>query len=434
METLRLGSRGPDVQLLQLALTRSGETPGGLDGIFGLGTLGTLRSFQRRAGLVPDGIAGPRTWAALHPALTGYLIHTLAPGDSFWSLARRYGTTAAAIAVANPQLNPNNLPIGRRVVVPLGFPVVTAQIDYTSTLVELILEGLGARYPFLTISSMGRSSLGRPLYVAAMGQGDRQVFYNASHHANEWITTPVLLNFLEEYAQAYTQGTPIFGTSATQLYQNVTLFLAPLVNPDGVDLVTGGIPAGSPAYNQALEMARRYPDIPFPSGWKANLRGVDLNLNYPANWETAKEIKYAQGFTTPGPRDFVGPSPLSEPESRAVYSFTRSHSFELTLSYHSQGKIIYWKYLDYLPAGSYEIALEMGRVSGYSVEETPAASGYAGYKDWFIQTYDRPGYTIEVGRGVNPLPLSQFPSIYRDNLGILVVGMAPEWKEREIVE
>ena len=65
----------------------------------------------------------------------------------------------------------------------------------------------------------------------------------------------------------------------------------------------------------------------------------------------------------------------------------------------------------------------MGRSSGYSVEDTPYASGFAGYKDWFIQDYNRPGYTIEVGLGESPLPLSQFDSIYRDNVGILTIGM-----------
>ena len=58
------------------------------------------------------------------------------------------------------------------------------------------------------------------------------------------------------------------------------------------------------------------------------------------------------------------------------------------------------------------------------MEVTPAASGYAGYKDWFIQQFNRPGYTIEVGIGENPLPLSQFEEIYRDNMGILTLGMA----------
>ena len=37
--------------------------------------------------------------------------------------------------------------------------------------------------------------------------------------------------------------------------------------------------------------------------------------------------------------------------------------------------------------------------------------------------YDKPGYTIEAGLGTNPLPMSQFEKIYRDNIGILLGGM-----------
>ncbi len=73
---------------------------------------------------------------------------------------------------------------------------------------------------------------------------------------------------------------------------------------------------------------------------------------------------------------------------------------------------------------SFDIGRRMSAASGYSLDETPYASGFAGYKDWFIQEYDRPGYTIEVGRGTSPLPLSQFDRIYRDNLGILAIGLA----------
>jgi g-D-glutamyl-meso-diaminopimelate peptidase len=64
----------------------------------------------------------------------------------------------------------------------------------------------------------------------------------------------------------------------------------------------------------------------------------------------------------------------------------------------------------------------MARVSGYTLADAPYSSSFAGYKDWFIKLYRRPGYTIEVGRGENPLPLSQFDEIYRDNLGILIVA------------
>ena len=93
------------------------------------------------------------------------------------------------------------------------------------------------------------------------------------------------------------------------------------------------------------------------------------------------------------------------------------------MALHSQGEVIYWKYLNYEPENSKRIAEYFGRVSGYTVEQTPIASGYAGYKDWFIESYDRPGYTIEAGLGINPLPMSQFEKIYRDNIGILLGGM-----------
>ena len=149
---------------------------------------------------------------------------------------------------------------------------------------------------------------------------------------------------------------------------------------------------------------------------------MDLNLQFPANWERAKQIKFAQGFTRPAPRDYVGTAPLVAPEAIAVYNFTRQHNFRLILAYHTQGRIIYWKYLNYLPDASYYIGEQFSQSSGYSLEETPYGSSFAGYKDWFIQTYNRPGYTIEAGIGQNPLPISQFDEIYQDNLGILVLG------------
>ena len=125
----------------------------------------------------------------------------------------------------------------------------------------------------------------------------------------------------------------------------------------------------------------------------------------------------------PAPRDFVGEAPLTAPESVAVYELTKENDFLLILAYHTQGEVIYWKYLDYEPARSKEIADYFASVSGYAVEETPSASGYAGYKDWFIEEYDRPGYTVEAGMGENPLPMTQVERIYHDNKGILVGGM-----------
>ena len=162
------------------------------------------------------------------------------------------------------------------------------------------------------------------------------------------------------------------------MFEEFTLYLIPLVNPDRVDLVNGVLD-NDMYYKQAERIAQSFPQIPFPQGWKAKIQGVDLNLQFPAGWDVAKRNKYAQGYVRPAPRGYVGPTPLSEPESIAMYNFTRRHDFSLILAYHTQ--------------------------------------------DWFIKAYDRPGYTIEAGKGINPLPMSQFDKIYSDNEKILLGGM-----------
>ncbi len=420
MQILKYGASGPQTELLQLALFRAGFLDeAGIDGIFGSDTRAALRRFQSSSGLNADGVAGPRSWQALTPWLVGYAMRTVRRGDTLSSLAGTFGSSVAAIDAANPGLDPLNLAVGSRLVIPLGFNVVPDNISFTSTVLELCVRGLRARYPFINAGSIGNSALGKTLYRLSIGSGRRELFVNASHHANEWITTPLLMKFLENYSAACAFGRRIGGYDAAALFSSAVLHLVPMVNPDGVDLVTGELASGSSAYRRAFSIAQGYPQISFPDGWKANINGVDLNLQYPADWERAREIKFAQGFTSPAPRDFVGSAPLSQPESSAVYNFTRKHDFKLTLSYHTQGNVIYWKYLDFEPADSRAIGRRFSELSGYPLELTPPVSSFAGYKDWFIEAYDRPGYTFEVGLGIAPLPLSQLGDIYAANEGVL---------------
>ena len=150
---------------------------------------------------------------------------------------------------------------------------------------------------------------------------------------------------------------------------------------------------------------------------------MDLNLQFPAGWEQARQIKFEQGFTSPAPRDFVGYAPLSAKEALAIYNFTLEHDFSLIIAYHTQGKEIYWNFQNINPPRGLDIANQFSEASGYTVADVPFNSSYAGFKDWFILSYNRPGYTIEAGLGNNPIPISQFNEIYQDNIGILVLGM-----------
>lgn len=372
MEILKLGSNGTLVEYLQSTLKTLGFYKGNIDGIFGNQTKSAVITFQREFGISQDGIVGKDTWNKL---------------SNF-------------------------------------FYIVPTDISYGSNILSINLKGFSKKYPFLEQGNFGYSALGKNLKYLKFGNGSKQVFYSASIHANEWITSVLIMKFIENLSTAYLNKSTIWGYPAQELFNNYSLYLVPMINPDGVDLVVGNTQKYLPdIYAQAKKLSTNYPSIPFPNGWKANINGIDLNLQFPAEWETARINKYAQGYTKPGPRDFVGSRPLEASETLALYNFTLSKNFSLILAYHTQGEVIYWKFLNYLPPNSYEIGKHFSQVSGYLLESTPYSSGFAGYKDWFIQNYNRPGYTIEAGIGENPLPISQFQEIYNKNIGILILGM-----------
>lgn len=300
--------------------------------------------------------------------------------------------------------------------------IVNTDVPMTSALCGETVERIVKTYPFCSLRQLTTTAFGRPVWSLTIGTGDRKVLYTAAHHANEWITAPVLLKFVEELAAAMDAGGKLFGVEAQNIGKAATIHTVPMVDPDGVDLVTGAIEQGTLEYETARRLGDNYPNIPFPDRWKANLLGVDLNLQYPAGWLRAREIKFSQGYTKPGPRDYVGRSPLSQRESIALAEYTREVDPALVLAYHTQGKEIYWQFGNYEVPGARALGEEFARLSGYTLTEVAYESSFAGYKDWFIQDFRRPGYTIEAGSGVNPLPIEQFEEIYRDNLGILVTA------------
>ena len=171
------------------------------------------------------------------------------------------------------------------------------------------------------------------------------------------------MKFIENYCDTFLTGTSLDGISISELYNSTSIYIVPMVNPDGVDLVNNIYSEYSYPFIKAKNIASKFPNIPFTNGWKANINGVDLNLQFPAGWDQAKEIKYAQGFDHPAPRDFVGYSPLSEPEAISIYNFTISHNFDMVIAYHTQGKEIYWNYQNINPPNGYEIGKQFNKCS-----------------------------------------------------------------------
>ena len=219
MVTLRFGSTGPMVEFLQNLLKKLGFYNGEIDGFFGRNTQSAVVRLQRSFGLSQvDGIVGNNTWRALQPYIDG--------GLNF---------------------------------------IVPTNISYSYSILQINLDTLNRLYPFLEFGVAGYSVLGNPIPYVRIGTGPKEVFYSASYHANEWITSPVLMKFLADYCYCYQNNLNIYNTSARELYNSTSIYIIPMVNPDGVNVVTGEIPSNSSTYAFAQNISRRYSSIPFPS-------------------------------------------------------------------------------------------------------------------------------------------------------------------------
>lgn len=174
--------------------------------------------------------------------------------------------------------------------------LISDPVSMTSCRQEAYLLRLRRQFPFVYVKTLTHSAFGRSVYALQFGSGSRKLLITAGHHANETITSDAVWQWLFTFCNALLDGRTVCGAEARELYHNAMVYLVPLVNPDGADLAAGVCASGSPEYRAAADIAAQYPDIPFPSGWKANLRGVDLNLNYPARWETARRIKKCRAF------------------------------------------------------------------------------------------------------------------------------------------
>jgi len=244
--------------------------------------------------------------------------------------------------------------------------------DYTRMIADL--AELKDRYPKIEILPIGRSVLGRLIPAVKFGSGPRHLHYSGAFHADEWLTSLLLMVFLERCLNAEQSNEKLVGFAVPELLRKNSLWLVPMVNPDGIEIVQNGLLAdNNPYYRLVLQANSCSTNF---RGWRANARGVDLTLQFPASWENVLQGRKA---SEPAPLNYPGPAPLSEPEARALADLTRSVPFDLVMVLYTQGQDIDWVY-----------------------------SSNAGFTDWFIDEFQKPGFTVKCGSGQLPLPLSRF--------------------------
>lgn len=292
---------------------------------------------------------------------------------------------------------------------------------YTYEVLERDIRMLKKDFPELEIGAIGKSVWGRNIYYIKIGSGKNVISYNGAHHGMEWITSALLMRFVKDYMQAKKNNTALGGFNVSELDKNTSIYIIPMLNPDGVTLASEGIPKN--ITDKDREKLIKMNGSENFSRWQANANGVDLNHNYDALWEKSKAMEQEYGIKGAGPTRYSGEKAESEMESRALAEFTRLHDFRAVIAFHSQGRVIYYSFEDKVPQGAESIAKAFTCISPYTLDNTEGIASYAGYKDWFIDKFNRPGYTVEVGMGENPLPIEQLSRIYKETLPILLGAM-----------
>lgn len=295
--------------------------------------------------------------------------------------------------------------------------ITTAKIyDYEEN--TRIFKALKERYPFGTYATSGKSVCNRELYSLNLGNYKNVVLFAGGFHGQEWMTCLVLCKFYERLCEAIKRKKKLSGIDIEKALMKRGICIIPCVNPDGVEIAIHG-KSGAKDYAEFVnEIARG--DF---STWNANAKGVDINHNFNAGWEILRTMESEMGILGPSPRQYGGFAPESEPETRALVSFCEKNNVDHSFAMHSQGEEIYWKYGKNTPENSYTMAKIFSVSSGYTLIENDGLASHGGFKDWFINYYNKSSFTIEIGKGKNPLPLEAFDEIYNKIEEMLVLGI-----------
>jgi g-D-glutamyl-meso-diaminopimelate peptidase len=271
--------------------------------------------------------------------------------------------------------------------------------------------------------SIGVSRDGRNIYLGVLGNpnAEKQILVSAGIHGREYLTPLLTMMQLEFYLTYYENGN-YHGVPYKTLFEEYCFYVIPMTNPDGIMISQEGISAVRDAkLKKTVEDIYRadYADgmtsqteiDNYLQYWKANAAGVDLNRNFDALWSS-----YKVGMSRPSHATYKGPTPNSEPETRAMVALTDSlTNIVAVLCIHSQGEVLYWNcgQEGALAEGTLAFAKEISDRCGYKVETEQ--NNDASFSDWCALERDMIAITVETGKGICPLDYEKLIPIWGDH-------------------
>lgn len=285
----------------------------------------------------------------------------------------------------------------------------------------------------VSLDSLGQTMDGREIYHLVIGNKDAEVkiLINGSIHAREYMTSQLVMKQTAVFLKNLAAGNTYADQTYEELLQNVAIHVVPMINPDGVSISQFGMDgilteAVKERVREIAALDGSAAEGNYLTRWKANGNGVDINRNFDALWES-----YA-GPSHPSCDHYKGESVGCEPESAALIQLTETEMFDRTISYHTQGSVIYWYFAQEgeLYDETLDFANCISNITGYPTDANYEYLDPAGYKDWGICKLGIAGLTVEVGRETSPVPASQFADIWAKNQYVWeqTILNAKEWE------
>lgn len=265
---------------------------------------------------------------------------------------------------------------------------------------------------YLAVGSIGKSEQGRTIPFIQIGTGKKQMLLVGTHHAREWITSQFLMRLVHEYIDVYEAQGKI-GDYTASLLDEISIVIVPMLNPDGTIIQQKGLHSVQNLNEKFKLLSMNHFSSDF-SRWKANGFGIDLNRQYPAGWEELKMLPAWPSF-----KQYRGKRPAEAVEVQALIDFTKAIKPDVAIAYHTSGQEVYWYYKNSRDTveRDFAFAAKIAKKTGYALSFPEKEAVGGGYTDWFISTFQKPGFTIEMCESVeetNP-PLSCLQTDWEGN-------------------